>query len=348
MNQSKFSLADVLTVFATIIFGVVSFLGADFLNIGNAKVWGMSHPAGCIVMAIVIALLLGGTAFGAKLLKRTSRNFKTCFIWEIVCLFFFVIFAVFFTTKSSPFPHFFTVQSHKTEIKEKLQTSITQAENMFAAYETYADNRENLYKHKLQSVVAARNTNPAEYKNYGFDGISGVSDASQINTKMFTVHADLFPTNYSDTINKNGIKEVAYVWLNDAKSATNSWHFPIGSTEVVSDIEKKSNGWLKDGFTEGNAPYKSLIQISQVREQGEIATDFAYPLGFDDVKTYYTKIESPSILAFTLAIVVYILILLAYIFTERSSKSSYGFRPLFSSLLSKKEEKTSNNFDIEY
>ncbi len=309
MNNSKFSLADVLTVFAAIAFGLVSFLGVDFMNIGNTKVWGMSHTIGCIVVAIVIALLLGGTAFGAKLLKRTSRNFKTCFIWEIVFLFFFVIFALFFTTKSSPFPHFFMVLSNKTEIKEKLQTSITQAENMFAAYETYADNREILYKHKLKSVVSAKNTNPAEYKKYGFDGTSGVPDSLQINTKMFIVHADLFPTNYCDTINKNGIKEVAYAWLNDSKTATNTWYFPVGSAGVVADIQKNSEDWLN-----------TLINLSQVRENGEIATDFEYSFEFDDVESYYTKFSSPTGLAIAFAMLVYVMFLLSWFVTKRSTK----------------------------
>ena len=307
MNQSKFSLADVLTVFASIVFGIVSFLGADFLNINNSKVWGMSHTTGCLVMAIVIALLLGGTAFGAKLLKRTSRNFKTCFIFEVILLVFFVLFAIFFASKASPFPHFFTVNSHKTEIKNKLQTSITQAENMFSAYETYADNRENLYREKLKSVVVAKDINPQEYADFGF--VNGVSDASQIDTKMFTVRADLFPTNYSDSIANNGIKEVATLWLKDAKSTTNSWYFPIGSTNIVTDIEQKSNEWLN-----------ILLTLSQERGQGEQAKDFIYSLSFEDVKTYYTKLVFPLGIAILCAVLAYLLMLLSWLVTKRSTR----------------------------
>jgi len=307
MNQSKFSLADVLTVVASILFGIVSFLGADFLNINNSKVWGMSHTTGCLVMAIVIALLLGGTALGAKILKRTSRNFKTCFVWEIVCLVFFILFAVFFASKASPFPHFFAVYSHKTEIKNKLQTSITQAENMFAEYETYADNRENRYRENLKSIVATKDINPQEYAEFGF--VNGVSDASQIDTKMFTIHADLFPTHYSDSIANNGIKEVATLWLKDAKGTTNSRHFPIGSTNIVTDIEQESNKWLN-----------ILLTLSQERGQGEQAKDFIYSLRFEDVKTYYSKIVSPSWIAILCAILAYLLMLLPWVFSLRHSK----------------------------
>lgn len=331
MNQSKFSLADVLTALAALAFGFVSFLGANFMNINNNIVWGMSHTTGCVVMAVFIAVLLFGTAFGAKLLKRTNRNFKTSFVLEVVLLVLFVLFAVFFTMKTSPFPHYFKVTAQKSEINHKLQTSITQAENMFTAYEGYADNRLTLYRHKLKSVVIAKKTNPIDYVEYGFDGKSGVSDASQIDTKMFTVHADLFPTNYSDTTANNGTKEVATEWLQNAKVITSRWK-PIGIVSVVNDIEKNSNEWLS-----------TLVLLSQVREKGEQAHDFENPLFFDDVKTYFTKLDTPPGLAIGLAVLAYVLMLLSWFVTKRSTKSTCGFRALFS-----KKTKNRKKFSIKY
>ena len=308
MNQSKFSLADVLTVLAALAFGFVCFLGANFLNIGNYKVWGMSHTTGCIVMAVVIAVLLFGTAFGAKLLKRTSRNFKTCFVWEVVLLVLFVLFAVFFATKTSPFQHYFTVTTEKSEINSKLQASITQAENMFAAYESHAEIRENLYKSKLQSVVDAERRDPDTFVKYGFRPTSDVSGITQIETKMFPIHADLFPSNYSDTTANNGIKEVAIEWLQNAKKMTSSWK-PIGIVGVVNDIEKNSTDWLN-----------TLVTLSQVREHLEKADDFTYPLSFKDVKTHFTKLESPTPLSIGLAVLAYVLMLLSWFVTKRSTR----------------------------
>jgi len=316
MNQSKFSLADVLTVLAALVFGFIFFLGVNFLNIGNENVWGMSQTTGCVVIAVSITVLLFGTAFGAKLLKRTNRNFKTSFVLEVLLLVLFALFAVFFATKTSPFLHYFTVTAQKSEIKSKLQTSITQAENMFSAYESYADNRENLYMHRLQSVARARRSNPTEYAEYGFDRTSGVSDASQIDTKMFTIHADLFPTNYSDTIASNGLKEVAIEWLQEAKSTTTKWK-PIGIVGVVNDIEIYSNKWLN-----------TLVTLSQVREQGEQAADFEYTLSFDEVKTHFTKLDNPTPLSIGLAVLAYVLMLLSWFVTKRSTRFP-GLKYLF-------------------
>lgn len=307
MNQSKFSLADVLSVLAALAIGFVSFMGANFLNIGNETVWGMPHTTGCIVMAIFIAALLFGTAFGAKLLKRTSRNFKTCFVGEVILLTLFVLFAMFFALKSSPFPHYFTVTAQKSAINSKLQTGITQAENMFAAYESYAENREDLYKEKLKKVVAAKGGDQDEYKDYGFQN-DGISDDEQIKTKMFTVHADLFPTNYSDTTADNGIKEVATEWLQNAKNVTSSWK-PIGIVSVVNDIETNSADWLN-----------TLVTLSQVREQGEQATDFEYTLSFKEVKTDFTKLDRPTGLSLELAVLAYVLMLLSWFVTKRSTR----------------------------
>lgn len=335
-SKKKFTWAIVVPIFFAALFGVVCFLGANFLNISDEKVWGMSHTFGCIVIAVVIALFLGGSATLAILLKRTSSSFKTRFVLELIFLFLFILFAAFFTTKISPFPHFFTVMSHKTDIQSKLQASITQAENMFAAYESYALNRKDLYENKLKSVVAAKDINSADYNTYGFKN-NGISPDKQIEKKMFAVHADLFPTNYSDTVARNGIKEVATEWLQNAKSVTNSPLWIIGIVGVVNDIEKKSKEWLN-----------TLVALSQIREQGEQANDFVYTLGFEDVKNYFTKLCSPSTLAIILAVVAYVLILFAYIFTKRSTKSPYRFRALLRALFSTKKKITSEDYDINY
>ncbi|MBK6571874.1 MAG: hypothetical protein IPG21_05305 [Saprospiraceae bacterium] len=121
MNQSKFSWADVLSISSALLFGFVCFLGLNFLNIGTEKVWGMDRTTGCIIIALVCASSLFFTAYGARLLKRTNGNFKISFVLEIILLLLFVLLALFFTTKSSPFTHYFTVSAQKSEINSKLQ-----------------------------------------------------------------------------------------------------------------------------------------------------------------------------------------------------------------------------------
>lgn len=319
MNQSKFSLADVLSVLAALSFGFVSFLGANFMNIGNDKVWGMSHTIGCVVIAIFIAMLLFGTSFGAKLLKKTKRNFKTSILTEVILLTMFVFLAVFFTIKTSPFMHYFTVTAQKEEIKNKLLTSITQAEKMFPTYERYANNRETFYNGNLDSAVAAKEINPTKYNEYGFNTTSSVSDAAQIQTKMFRIHAHLFPTNYSSTNENNGIKEVATEWLRDAKNTNSGWK-PIAIVNIVNEIDENSKEWLN-----------KLVTLSKIREQGEqgeLPKDFPYTHSFDDVKTHFTKLDKPTPFSIGLAVLAYVLMLLSWFVAKRDTRFP-GFKTLF-------------------
>ena len=307
MIQSKFSLADLLTVLAALAFGVVCFLGSNLYTLGETRQ--------SIVFAAIITFLLGGTAFCAKLMKRTNRNFKFCFILEIIFLVLFACFAFFFAR--SPFPHYFVVAGQKAEIQNKLTMSITQADNMFTEYERYAKNRENLYKSKLRSVAAAKNINPSEYVNYGFENNS-VSNETQIENKMFTVHADLFPTNYEET------KQIAFTWLDDAKNIVKGWK-PIDIVRIVNESEQKSNNWLNE-----------LISLSKVREKGEQAEDFVNPLTFEDVKNHFITLSGPTFLSIGLAVFAYMLMLLSYFFTERSTKTIIG------------KTKGNGDFDVNY
>lgn len=316
MYQSKFSLADVLALLAALIFGFFTFMGANFLNIGNDKVWGFPHTIGCVIMAVFCTVLLFLTAFGAKLFKRTSRNFKTCLLLEALMLLLFLIFAVIFAMKESPFSHYFRVTSQKDGINIKLQSSITQAEKMFAAYELYAENRIQLYQNTLNRIATPENKNIDSLTEYGINDSNGVPFPAQIDTKIFTIRANLFPTNYSDTVARNGIKEVAAKWLHDAKDATSGWK-PIGIVGVVNDIEKNSSNWLN-----------ILENLSKVTEKGEKADSFPYSLSFQDVKSNFTQVDSSSLIATGLAILVYVLILLSWLVTKRSTRYP-GIKILF-------------------
>lgn len=305
MNQSKFSLADVLSVSSALLFGFVCFLGLNFLKINTENVWGMDRTTGCIIIALICASSLFFTAYGAKLLKRTNVNFKTSFVLEVILLILFVLLALFFTTKSSPFTHYFTVSAQKSAINSKLQKGINQAENMFSEYETYANKRINDYENYLEGVVAQEFTFPPKFRSHGFVPTTNVSSDKQIATKMFTIRADLFPPHYSDTISGKGIKEVANDWIQNAKNVPISWK-PIGIVGVVNDIEKNSNQWLDN-----------LVTFSEKKEQGKQAADFAYSLSFDDVKTYFTKLNSPTPLSIMLGVVAYVFMILPWYVAKR-------------------------------
>ena len=294
MNQFKISLADMLMLLTAVVFGFTCFLGIHFLTLGNTSQ--------SIIVAVIITLLLGGFALGTIGLKRTKRNFRTCFVWEIILLVLFTVLTVFFSY--SPFPHYFAVSGQRPAIKSKLTASITQAEDMFAEYERYAENREKLYRAKLRSVVRAKDSRPDEYAGYDFKN-NDIPDEKQIENKMFTLHADLFPTNYE------AVKQTASSRLTeDRRTLNNWWAWNFGVVNVVNNIESDSNDWLNE-----------LAALSSVREKGERTNDFDYKLSFGDVKKHFETPGKPAPLSIGLAVGAYLLMVLSYLISERSTKS---------------------------
>jgi len=307
MLQSKFSLADVLTLLTALAFSFVCFLGANFSTLGDTEA--------SLVIGYIIALFLWGTAFGAKLLKRATRNFRTCFIFEIILV---VLFSGSTLILSiGAFPHYFVVSKQRTEIQSNLIASINQAENMFAAYERYAEDRISLYGDKLRSVVAAKNTNPGEFAAYGFENNSIPND-KQIENKMFVIRADLFLTNYEE------MKQVSTTWLADARNIVERWK-PIGIVRVVNVVEQNSNDWLN-----------TLVELSEIREKGEQTSDFEYHLSFEDVKERFTTTGNPTWATIGMTVAAYFMMLLSWIISKRSSKTKIG------------KTKTKGEFDVDY
>jgi hypothetical protein len=163
---------------------------------------------------------------------------------------------------------------------------------------------------QLKTVVAAQFTNNKDYTEYGFVSDGGNGDI-QIKTKLFTIHSDLYPTNYSDTSKNNGIREVATGWLAKAKNTNKNWR-SIGIVNVVNDVKKNSEDWKNQ-----------LVSFSKVREKGEKnAEDFTYELSFDNVQNYFTIIGKPTLLSIGLATAAYLLMLVSYLITRRSSKTN--------------------------
>jgi hypothetical protein len=295
LRQLKFSLALIINILTAITFGYVCFLGANFYTLGDKE--------GSIILALIIILLLISTTIGAKLLKQTKRNFKSRFIMEVILLILFTVLLGYFTF--FPFSHYFGVSENEIEIKKKLNTSMTQAENMFTKYENYvADDRKKPYESNLKSAVLTKNTNVADFKKYDFVENS-ISYDKQIENKMRTINFDLFPSNFEE------MKIANTDWLAKSRISVNEWK-PIGLIDVIKNVDQKSNSW-KD----------QLINISKKRETGQTDLDtpnFEYTLTTSEVISFFTKLGKPTPLSFGLGILTYVLMLLSWISTKRDTK----------------------------
>lgn len=294
MKELKISLADMLNFLTAIAFGFICFLSKNFSTLGDIYE--------SVAWASFIIISLAGTAFVAKLFKRASRNFRVNFILEIISILLFTGLMCFFSYTS--FPHYFNVLAKKTEIQNKLQSSIIQADSMFLEYEKEAQGRIHRYESILRSVLSLKND--SDLAKYGFT--NGVPYQSQILHKVSTLQSELLPPNYSDTVSNRGVKEVAQAWLKNAKTISNDWK-SIGIVNVVNDIEKNSRKWLNQ-----------LESFFQKQQQGETISSFAYPLSFNDVKIYFTTSSKPTMLSICLAAIAYLLMLLSWFITKRHTR----------------------------
>lgn len=300
MNPSKFSLADLLTVLGAIVFGFFCFLSFNFLSLGK------TIPS--ITWSTIIALVLGGFAYGAKLLKKTSRNFKTCIIWEGVLLFLFIVSAF---VSIIPFSHFFVVSEKKEEIQQKDTANINQVEGLFTIYESYANNRLQSYSITLNRVVDAKENNLHDYYDqYGF--VKEIEPKTQVKYMYSKLNNQLYPPNYLQ------MKQIDSTWLENAKKTITDWK-PIGVVNIINKVEKNITLWRNE-----------LNQISTFRAQGEKTTDFNFnPPIFENTDNKFVRMGNPTILSIIYAIGLYILMLLSYFITKRHTRYP-GLKVIFS------------------
>lgn len=291
MSQSKFSLADLLTLLGSLGFGFFCFLSINFLTLGDTFT--------SLIQASVITLTVGGLAFGLRLLKRSGGSFRTCIILEFVLCVLFLLSAY---AATFPFSHYFSVYVQKGDIQQKILLNVEQAEGLYADYDGYVDTREFLYKEDLKAIVGAEDPNPGPYIECGF--VSGINGSNQINHKVFILSTKLKPSNYSS------INEANLNWLNESKGYVTNWS-PLGIVEVVNTLGMEISSWKAQ-----------LISFSIFRAQCEAegTPDFEPRLTLDTVSNGFSVLKSPKPLSLVLAIGFYVIMLLSYFVSKRDSK----------------------------
>lgn len=296
MNQFKFSLGLVFMLLTAVCFGYICFLGLNFYTLGD--------KFRSIIISLIIVLLLIGTAFGASLLKKTTRNFKTCRIWEGVLISFFTLLMICFTY--FPYSHYFDVSVKKNLIQTKLNANISQAENMYREYENYVTGRHDLYREVLISVAHNKNEAPAVYNSYEFSKINSVSDETQIKNKHFKIKALLLPSNFTS------MKTTDSTWLAKARISVTNWD-AISLVDVINSIETNSTNSLKQ-----------LVHLSEQKALKEDSEKFALSdeLKFENVKSYFTTMGTPTPLAIATAFLAYLLMLLSWLITKRDTRGT--------------------------
>lgn len=304
MDRFKFTLADIIGFITAIVFGVVCYFSCNFLPLGDTNI--------ALTVAIAIALALWLLSFILRLLKeRTSRRFKTGIIAEGLCLFLFAVVAFF---SLIVFSHFFTVYLHKKDISSRMIENIDQAENMFAAYDEYANDRIESYEKDLNTAINGQNANLNGLTKMGFktDTVSAGPYRAQMKRKMDMIRGTLFPAEYTS------LKTSATDWLTRVKKDVELWN-PVRLVNDVNMIDAEIIRWKEE--------LKKYSSVSDKME-GEDVEAFEYAISFDDVTSLFETRSLPPVLGIVLAIVAFLCLLFSYFITRRHPRYP-GLKSLF-------------------
>lgn len=306
MNQSKFSLADLLTVLGTLGFGFFCYLSVNFHTSGDTIT--------SVIMAAIFSLLLGGLAFTLKLKKSTSRNFKSSIAIEGVMLFIFLLIAL---IAVFPFSHFFYISAQKENIQQKIITNIDNAEVLYTEYESYAKTRMEIYEAQLKSAIYTKQTNIQDYTKFGFS--FGANDDIQKKNKLFSLKAKLFPSNYDE------MKQVNTNWLTNSKQKILNWS-PLSIVKIVNILKDEIPAWVEQ-----------LNSYSSFKAKGEDYHEFEFKLSDTDFSTDLTQKYNTTSFSIFLAIALYVIMLLPYLIEKRHSKFP-GLKMIFRNNIKKGNE----------
>ena len=297
MNQSKFSLADLLTVLGTLGFGFFCYLSINFYTLGDTVT--------SLALAAFISFLLGGLAFAIKLLKRTDRNFKSSIIAEWSILFLYIIISI---IALFPFSHFFYITTQKEIIQEKIVSNIKNTEGIFSEYENYGKQRLLIYSAQLKSAVETKQTDDQDYKKFGFE--PGTNDDLQIKNKIFSLKAQLYPSNYEV------MKQVNLKWLTDSQQNVMNWS-PLAIVKIVNTLQDEIPNWRQQ-----------FVSYSSYKTKGDDYPLFDFKLVNADFSSDFTQKNNPTFSSFLLAIAFYILMLIPYLIEKRHTRFP-GFKIIF-------------------
>ena len=298
MTQSNFSLADLISLLVGIVFGFMCFLGANFSTYGDTNL--------SIGIAVIISLLMVGTSMSAIRLKRTNKNFKTRKVWEILMVILFTGFTTVFTY--FVFSHYFVVTEKKDEIQTKLTANLNQVDSLYKLYQDNYKRRKVNYESVLKNAVLnfELGNDTAPYYALGFNLNKNVSNQSQIRSFLNEFQRDLFPDNFKNIMKKDSI------YVSNSRGTISNWEQkPIGTFEIIKNLDTKIQ----------NTKSKLINLSEQEEEYNKYGPRFKPTTSVGDVKKLFTTPGQPTILSLCLGFVVWLLMLLSYFTSRRSTKA---------------------------
>lgn len=234
MNETlKFSWGHIVAFLAMIMISYITFTGAAYLYDTNLLVSALWAIASFLVMFVVFV--------GTQQMKAVEKNFTRSIVLERIGVVLSVVVLVLLVT-ISPFKHFWTVYSNKSEIMEEFAMSIDSSKSIFENYDAYVEER---IEKTLQSKSPEKNAQAELMRLQLQPSFATQTESFDYQTKKLEIEQ----------------------WIDKARQSS-VWNvFVIGNlTKIQSGVEMWKTtleSWSSKKFYDGDMePYKATYDIT--------------------------------------------------------------------------------------
>ena len=287
MNNKRFNYAAVFSIMALLVYAFFALMGLVY--------W----KKGAITLPVIITLVGIGVVLGCLYVMCIGKESR----WRIgrigEVLFGLVILATFIAA-ALPFTNFAKVVERQEDIKGRIDTLLTSAKNLDAAYDVYVADRIQKYESQLNLVSKGKKVRPSDYKKL-LAGASGDTDSKKIVNLSKSLRRQLLPDS-RDSICKQRME-----WLNRAQEMS------VWNILLPQNINKIAN--------EVDDYVQNYVDLSSTIRAGETVKPFAYESLNNDLgelEKIYSKFSKPSALSLIMSLIGFLIMLLPYLVAQRS------------------------------
>ena len=304
MNNKRFNFAAVFSIMALLVYAFFALMGLVYWKKGE------------IMVPVLITLAGIGVVLGCLYVMCIGKESRWR-IGRIGEIFFGLIILASFIAAALPFTNFAKVVERQNDIKGRIDTLMTSAKNLDAAYDAYVADRIQRYESQLNLVSKGKKVRPSDYQKL-LAGASGDTDSKKIANLSKSLRRQLLPDS-RDSICKQRME-----WLNRANQMS-VWNILL--PQNINKIAKEVDDYVQN-----------YVDLSSTIRAGETVKPFAYESLNNDLgelEKIYSKFSKPSVLSLIVSLICFLIMLLPYLMAQRSlaGKSS------------KHSKKTNNNYE---
>lgn len=240
---------------------------------------------GTVIIDLVLVLFF----IVPQLLKGTERKFNKRIWLERILI---ILSPVVFYFMMASYFHFWNVFKNRQQIETTFSESVKTTKGMFDSYELYANERIKEYTKKLARAK---------------------TDAISKNNKIEALKLQLIDDNYKS------LKETANEWIDRASGAT-VWNvFMIGNIDKIEDAVDGWNNTLNEFSSKIMSDETTGTETFSDSDTSVVTAKES----LNDLRNLYTEKGEPTAIAISLAVILYLMLVLPYVIQGRNPKNTF-------------------------